>query len=68
MKEVAKTLKNFKEGIVKIVKYKITNGRAERFNGKIQKLNMIAQGYRNFKNLRIAILFYNGKLNLFSHN
>jgi transposase len=68
MKVVAKTLKNFKEGIVKIVKYKITNGRAERFNGKIQKLNMIAQGYRNFGNLRTAILFYNGKLNLFSHN
>jgi transposase len=68
MKEVAKTLKNFKEGIVKIVKYKITNGRAERFNGKIERLNIIAQGYKDFNNLRTAILFYNGKLDLFSHN
>ena len=68
MKKVAKTLKYFKQGIIAIVKHNITNAAAERFNGAIQKLNMIAQGYRNFDNLRTAILFYHGKLNLFSHN
>ena len=68
MKRAAKTLKNHKDGIINIIKYRMTNAKAERFNGAIQKLNHIAQGYRNFDNLRIAILFYNGKLNLFSHN
>lgn len=68
MKKVAQTLKNFKRGIIAIVQHKITNAQAEQFNGKIQKLNTIAQGYRNFSNLRIAILFYNGQLDMFSHH
>lgn len=68
MKKAAQTLKNFKAGIIAIVKYKLTNAQAERFNGKIQKLNTIAQGYRNFHNLRVAILFYNGQLDMFSHD
>jgi transposase len=67
MKRIAKTLKNYKTGIINIVKYKLTNAKAERFNGSIQKLNAIAHGYRNFANLRVAILFYNGNLDLFSH-
>ncbi len=67
MKKAAKTLKNHKQGIIAIIKHNITNAAAERFNGSIQKLNTIAQGYRNFDNLRTAILFYNGKLKLFSH-
>lgn len=68
MKKVAKTLKNYKQGILNIVKYRITNARAERFNGSIQKLITVGQGYRNFDNLRIAVLFFNGKLNLISHS
>lgn len=67
MKKVAKTLKRYKTGIINIVNYPITNGKAEQFNGSIQKLNTIAHGYRNFENLRLAILFFNGKLDLFSH-
>ena len=67
MKKAAKTLKHYKQGIINIIKYNLNNARAERFNGAIQKLNRVAQGYRNFNNLRIAILFFNGKLNLFSH-
>src|SRR3990170_2601538 len=67
MKKAAKTLKSYKQGILNIIKYNLSNARAERFNGAIQKLNRVAQGYRNFDNLRIAILFFNGKLNLFSH-
>lgn len=68
MKKVAKTLKNYKEGILNIIKYRVTNARAEQFNGAIQKLNHIAHGYRNFDNLRYAVLFFNGKLKLFSYN
>jgi len=68
MKKIAETLKNHKKGIVAIVKYKITNAKAERFNAAIQKLISIAHGYRNFDNLRIAILFFNGKLDLNSHD
>lgn len=68
MKKVAKTLKNYKDGIISIIKYRVTNARAEQFNGSIQKLNHIAHGYRNFDNLRYAVLFFNGKLDLFSHN
>lgn len=67
MKKVAETLKNFKQGITAIVKHRITNARAENFNGKIQQLNAIAHGYRNFDNLRGAILFHNGQLDMFSH-
>ena len=68
MKKAAKTLSNFKGGIVNTITYKISNGMAEGFNSKIQKLNQIANGYRNYNNLRIAILFFNGKLNLFSQS
>ncbi|MDI6767477.1 MAG: transposase, partial [Bacteroidota bacterium] len=68
MKKVAKTLRNYKVGIINIIKYRVTNARAEQFNGAIQKLNHIAHGYRNFDNLRCAVLFFNGKLDLFSHN
>jgi transposase len=67
MKKVARTLKNYKEGILNIIKYRVTNARAEQFNSSIQKLNYIAHGYRNFENLRYAVLFFNGKLKLFSH-
>ena len=67
MRKAAKTIKNYKQGIINIMRYNLNNARAERFNGAIQKLNTVAQGYRNFDNLRIAILFFNGKLNLFSY-
>ena len=67
MKKAAKTLKRYKTGIINIIKYQITNGKAERFNGCIQKLTNISHGYRNFNNLRLAVLFFNGNLDLLSH-
>jgi len=42
MKKVARTLKNYKEGILNIIKYRLTNATAEQFNSSIQKLNRIA--------------------------
>jgi len=43
MKKAAKTLKSYKQGILNIIKYNLSNARAERFNGAIQKLNRVAQ-------------------------
>lgn len=68
MKKTAKTLRYFKAGIIATVKYQLTNAMAEGFNSKIQKLNTIANGYRNYRNLKAAILFFNGKLDLFSQH
>lgn len=65
--KLSKTLNNHKEGILNYVKHQITNALIERVNGMIQNIKNIARGYRTFKNLRSAILFFNGKLDLYSH-
>lgn len=67
MKQVAKTLLNHKQGIIHSVIDKISNGKAEQHNASIQKLQSVAHGYSNFNNLRAAILFFNGHLDMFSH-
>ena len=67
MKKVANTFENHLEGILNYVKHKITNAKTERFNGKIQTLKSISRGYRSFDNFRSAILFFYGKLDLYSH-
>ena len=65
MKKAAKTIKNHLENIVSQIGRTISNARAEQTNSKIAKLQRVAQGYHNFDNLRAAILFFNGSLNLF---
>jgi transposase len=67
MKNVVKTFEKHITGIINYVKHKITNAKTERFNGKIQNIKNIARGYNSFKNFRSAILFFNGKLDLYSH-
>jgi transposase len=67
MKQVAKTLMNHKEGIIHSVIDKISNGKAEQHNASIQKLQSVAHGYKNFENLRAAILFFNGHLDILSY-
>lgn len=42
----------------------ITNAVTEGLNSKIQSLKSAARGFRNFRNYRIRILFFCGKLNL----
>jgi len=64
--KLSKTLDKHKEGILNYVKHKITNALAERVNGMIQNIKSIGRGYRTFENLRSAILFFNGKLELHS--
>lgn len=67
MKEAGKTLKAHKEGIINYLEYNISNAKAEQLNAKIQKLQSIGHGYRNFGNFRAAVLFFNGQLDMFSY-
>ncbi|MBC7404921.1 MAG: transposase, partial [Cytophaga sp.] len=46
------------------VKHRITNASAEGFNSAIQIIKANARGFRSFKNYRMRILFFCGKLNL----
>lgn len=62
--KVAKMLKRHIENILTFIKYRITNAFAEGINSKIQHIKATARGFRNFKNYRISILFYCGKLSL----
>jgi transposase len=50
--------------IVSYFKYQITNARAEQLNSKIAQLNRIAKGFRRARNIRTAILFFFGNLEL----
>ena len=68
MKKAAKTIKRYLSNIITQVGNHISNARAEQTNSKIAKLQRVAQGYSNFQNLRAAILFFNGRLNLLSHD
>ncbi len=65
--DVAKMIKRHIENILTFIKHRITNAFAEGINSKIQHIKATARGFRNFKNYRISILFYCGKLNLFPH-
>jgi transposase len=65
MLKVVQTFERHRYGILCFFKHPITNAMAERLNGKIQELNFVGKGYRTVKNLRIAILFFYGKLKLF---
>ena len=65
MKAAAKTIKKHIDNIVTQIGINISNGRAEQANSKIAKIQRVAQGFRSYDNLRIAILFFNGSLSLF---
>ena len=67
MIKVAGTLERHFGGIITYIRHKITNSMAENINSKIQKIKTIAKGFRDFKNYRIAILFYLGKLDMDPH-
>jgi len=54
-------------GILAWFWHPISNGPAEGSNSAIQTLKNIARGYRNFANVRIAILFLHGKLHFAPH-
>lgn len=60
----AKSIKKHWAGISRAVVEKITNACTEGLNNKIEKIKREACGFRNKEKLRIAILFYCGKLDV----
>ena len=65
MVEVAQMLKRHLDNLLTYLKHHITNAVTEGLNSKIQNLKSAARGFRNFRNYRIRILFFCGKLNLY---
>jgi len=63
--EVAQMLKRHLENLLTYMKHPITNAVTEGLNSKIQSLKSAARGFRNFRNYRIRILFFCGKLSLY---
>ena len=63
--EVAHMLKRHLDNLLTYLKHHITNAVTEGLNSKIQSLKSAARGFRNFRNYRIRILFFCGKLNLY---
>ena len=63
--EVAQMLKRHLDNLLTYLKHHITNAVTEGLNSKIQSLKSAARDFRNFRNYRIRILFFCGKLNLY---
>jgi len=64
VKKVANMVKNHLSGILSYFKHGITNAIAEGTNSKIESIKNSARGYRNWDNLKAAIFFHCGGLNL----
>ncbi len=64
IKKVAVMLKNHLDGLLSYFRHRVTNATAEGFNSRIQTIKSAARGFRSFKNYRLRILFYCGKLDL----
>lgn len=68
IKEVNKVILmflNHTKGVVNALISNLNNAMAERLNGKIQEVKLVARGYRTFNNFRSAILFFHGGLDLY---
>ena len=63
--DVAQMLKRHLDNLLTYLKHHITNAVTEGLNSKIQSLKSAARGFRSFRNYRIRILFFCGKLNLY---
>jgi transposase len=64
VKKVASMVKEHITGILAYYKHRITNALAEGTNSKIEWIKNTARGYRNWDNLKAAILFHCGGLEL----
>ncbi len=63
--EVAQMIKRHLENLLTYLKHHITNAVTEGLNSKIQSIKAAARGFRSFRNYRIRILSFCGKLNLY---
>ena len=64
VKKVASMVKEHLTGILSYYKHRITNALAEGTNSKIEWIKNTARGYRNWENLKTAIFFHCGGLDL----
>jgi transposase len=65
MIEVAQILKRHWDNLLTYLRHHIINAVTEGLNSKIQSIKSAARGFRSFRNYRIRILFFCGKLNLY---
>jgi transposase len=64
VKKVASMVRDHLPGILAYYKHRVTNALAEGTNSKIEWIKNTARGYRNWENLKAAILFHCGGLEL----
>ena len=57
---LAKTLENWQEEILRMMRYTKSNGITEGFHNKMKRIVRIAYGFRNFKNYRQRVLLQCG--------
>ena len=65
MKDVARMMKINLEKIMNYFVHRIANARAEGINSKIALIEKMAYGFRNKENLKTAIYFRCGNLQLY---
>jgi transposase len=65
IKQVARTIRLYFEGVLRAQLANVTNASAESINSLIQRTKCMARGYRNRDRFRTAILFFRGGLNLY---
>ena len=65
--KVANMLHTHMEGMLAYIYHRVNNGIVESLNSQIQLIKANARGFRKFKNFRIAILFFLGKLEVYPH-
>ena len=64
MKQVARTIKTYKEGILRWFDSRIANGLIEGINSLVQAAKAKARGYRTLTNLKAMVYILAGKLDL----
>jgi transposase len=64
MKKVGRMLESHLPEVLNYFSHRITNAVSEGLNSKIQAIKSMARGFRGFKNYRVRILFFCGKLNM----
>jgi transposase len=60
----AKKLRKHEAKILNYFIHRITNSMSESINGRVERLKRVANGFRNKKNFKTAILFHHGGLDL----
>ncbi len=65
IKEVARMLRSHWPNVLTFFTHRITNAGAESMNSKIQKIKILARGFRNRERFRMAIYFHLGGLDLY---